>query len=113
MFFTRANDNVELRALVDDSPLIARAVANTPNAQTRFWPGVTARDWLERRVRGQRIKNFTVRRRALNVCAMTQKDCAKQGPESFRNWMGTEDVAFMTKARVISEDTTPHEVVAV
>ena len=61
VFFTRAHDNVELRALVEDSPLVADAVEKTPNGRERFWPGVTARDWLERRVRGQRIKHFTVR----------------------------------------------------
>ncbi|EPT01048.1 hypothetical protein FOMPIDRAFT_44858 [Fomitopsis schrenkii] len=76
VFFTRANDHVELRALVEDSPLIAGAVANTPNAQVRFWPGVTARGWLERRVRGQRIKHFTVRLGTPTVHTRTHRNRA-------------------------------------
>jgi len=93
VFFTRASDDVELRALVDDSPLIAEAVANAPNAQTRFWPGVTAKDWLQRRVRNQRIKNF-------------------KGPESFKTWLGTEDVSSMTKAGAIAQSAAVREVAA-
>ena len=60
VFFTRANDEIELRALADQSTQIAAAVTEIPNAQARFWPGVTAREWLERRVRNQRLKNFKV-----------------------------------------------------
>ncbi|TFY68236.1 hypothetical protein EVJ58_g1136 [Rhodofomes roseus] len=61
VYFTRASDSVELRALVDDSPLIAAAVADAPNAQARFWPGVSAQEWLQRRVRNQRLSHFKVR----------------------------------------------------
>ncbi|KZT65767.1 Clavaminate synthase-like protein [Daedalea quercina L-15889] len=93
VFFTRASDSAELRALVDASPLIAGAVAKTSNAQARFWPGVTAKEWLQRRVRNQRIKNFS-------------------GPESFKTWLGTEDYSSIAKAGAISEGTVAREVVA-
>ncbi|PCH44297.1 Clavaminate synthase-like protein [Wolfiporia cocos MD-104 SS10] len=60
VFFTRASDGTELRALTDRSDLIAEAVAKAANAAERFRPGVTAQEWLARRVRNQRIKHFEV-----------------------------------------------------
>jgi len=68
-FFTRPGDSVELRALKDESPLIANAVAE--NAEKDFDTGVTSKEWFARRVRNQRIKN-------------------RKGPETWRASRGME-----------------------
>lgn len=79
VFFTRASDDVELRALAKDSAVIAEAVAKTPNAKTRFYPGATAKEWLTRRIKNQRFKNF-------------------KGPDSVKSWLGTEDRSAIERA---------------
>ncbi|KAH9936737.1 Clavaminate synthase-like protein, partial [Epithele typhae] len=53
VFFTRPNDAVELRALSAESERIAAAVANAP--PRKYAPGVTAMEWLVRRVKSQRV----------------------------------------------------------
>ncbi|RPD55161.1 Clavaminate synthase-like protein [Lentinus tigrinus ALCF2SS1-7] len=70
VFFTRPNDPVELRALSDQSAAIAESVAKAPSG--KYEPGVTAQQWLARRVGSQRRVHYT-------------------GPESWRNREGTED----------------------
>ncbi|KAI0828140.1 hypothetical protein BC628DRAFT_1364208 [Trametes gibbosa] len=58
VFFTRPNDNVELHDLSQESALIAEAVAKAPMGKYR--PGVTAKEWLARRVGAQRYTNYKV-----------------------------------------------------
>ncbi|KAJ7508980.1 hypothetical protein B0H11DRAFT_1963356 [Mycena galericulata] len=58
VYFARPEDSVVLHALVEDSPLIAGAVANATDPK-KFYPGVTAAEWFARRVKYQRIKNRT------------------------------------------------------
>ncbi|KAI0751908.1 Clavaminate synthase-like protein [Daedaleopsis nitida] len=69
VFFTRPGNSVELRPLSDESPIIAEAVSNVPDA--KYNTGCTAQDWFARRIRNQRIKNRT-------------------GPETWRSSRGTE-----------------------
>ncbi|KAG6886404.1 hypothetical protein C0992_004225, partial [Termitomyces sp. T32_za158] len=57
VFFTRPGNSVVLRALVEDSDMIAQAVAKTPGKN--FETGSTAYDWFTRRVKYQRINNRT------------------------------------------------------
>ncbi|KZT10025.1 Clavaminate synthase-like protein [Laetiporus sulphureus 93-53] len=80
VFFTRANDSIELCPLIEESPLIANTVASAPNARARFWPGVTAKEWLLRRNKYQRINNF-------------------KGPESYKASLGTEDYSSITRVK--------------
>jgi len=95
VFFTRASDDIELRALDDQSPLIAEAVAQAPNSEARFRPGVTAKGWLTRRIKNQRIKNY-------------------KGPESFKSFLGTEDYSSITKAQtIVSQEGVMQQAVAV
>ncbi|KAI0953973.1 hypothetical protein AcW1_006719 [Taiwanofungus camphoratus] len=79
VFFTRAGDSIELRALARDSALISEAVAKAPEG--KYQPGVTAKGWLTRRIKNQRIKNF-------------------KGPESYLSSLGTEDYSSIAKARL-------------
>ena len=58
MYFTRPNDDVELRALADASARVADAVARAPAG--KYAPGVTAKEWLTRRIRAQRMANYKV-----------------------------------------------------
>ncbi|KII87176.1 hypothetical protein PLICRDRAFT_30612 [Plicaturopsis crispa FD-325 SS-3] len=69
VFFTRPGNSVELRALVEDSPLIADAVKAQPHKN--YETGSTSYDWFTRRIKNQRIKNRT-------------------GPETWRASRGTE-----------------------
>ncbi|KAI0923895.1 hypothetical protein AcV5_009309 [Taiwanofungus camphoratus] len=75
-FFTRPHNTVILRALKESSA-VADAVARAPMG--KFEPGVSARDWLMRRVKNLRINNYS-------------------GPESYRSSLGTEDYASIKKA---------------
>ncbi|KAH9918549.1 uncharacterized protein BXZ73DRAFT_105184 [Epithele typhae] len=59
VFFTRPNDAVELRALSAESERIAAAVANAPPG--KYAPGVTAMEWLVRRVKSQRMTNYNLK----------------------------------------------------
>jgi len=69
VFFTRPGNSVLLRALVEDSPMIAESVARTP--EKNFETGSTAFDWFSRRIRNQRMKN-------------------RKGPETWMASRGTE-----------------------
>ncbi|OBZ65458.1 1-aminocyclopropane-1-carboxylate oxidase, partial [Grifola frondosa] len=69
VFFTRPGNSVGLHPLVDESPLIAEAVAKAP--ERKFETGATAKEWFARRIKNQRIKNRT-------------------GPETWRASRGTE-----------------------
>ncbi|KAL6299993.1 Clavaminate synthase-like protein [Sparassis latifolia] len=55
VFFFRPGFSVELRALADESPLIAQAVAQAPEG--KYSPGVTSKEWFTRRTKNQRMKN--------------------------------------------------------
>lgn len=59
MYFSRPNKDVILRALSDESSLIAQAVSRSPDPSI-FETGQTAAEWLMRRVKNRRIKNMTV-----------------------------------------------------
>ena len=58
VFFTRPNDNVELRALADQNETIAEAVARAPPG--KYTPGVTSEEWQVRRFKARRIANYKV-----------------------------------------------------
>ncbi|KAG6919890.1 hypothetical protein DXG01_015598 [Tephrocybe rancida] len=69
VFFTRPGNSVILRALVEDSSLIAQAVANSP--EKNFETSSTSLEWFTRRIRNQRINN-------------------RKGPETWMASRGTE-----------------------
>ncbi|KAL0952183.1 hypothetical protein HGRIS_008795 [Hohenbuehelia grisea] len=82
VFFTRPGDSVVLRALTDESPLIAKAVsdaqkdeasaAQASNVVKQFIEtGETAGEWFKRRIKNQRINN-------------------RKGPETWAASRGTE-----------------------
>lgn len=58
VYFTRPGNSVILRALVDESPLIAEAVSRGP--EKNYETGSTALEWFSRRIKNQRIKNRKV-----------------------------------------------------
>ncbi|KAJ3552761.1 hypothetical protein NM688_g3982 [Phlebia brevispora] len=62
-FFTRPANHVELTPLTDESAMIAEAVRHSPDPN-RFRTGQTSAEWFARRVKYQRIKHWTVDRRA-------------------------------------------------
>ena len=64
VYFGRPGNSVILRALVDESPLIANAVARHP--EKNYETGCTAYEWVTRRIKNRRIKNMKVR------CCLTQ-----------------------------------------
>lgn len=59
VFFTRPNDDVVLRSLSDQSAGIAEAASKAP--PEKYNPGVTAKEWLARRIKSQRVTNYKVR----------------------------------------------------
>ncbi|KAJ7626860.1 Clavaminate synthase-like protein [Roridomyces roridus] len=59
VYFTRPANTVVLRALAEDSSMIAEAVESAPDPK-RFDPGATALEWLTRRVRERRAANQKV-----------------------------------------------------
>ncbi|KAJ7910239.1 hypothetical protein B0H13DRAFT_2251305 [Mycena leptocephala] len=69
VYFTRPGNDVQLRALVEDSPLIADAVSRAPDRN--FETGCTSLQWFTRRIKNQRMKNQT-------------------GPETWMSSRGTE-----------------------
>ncbi|KAJ7618395.1 hypothetical protein FB45DRAFT_741505 [Roridomyces roridus] len=69
VYFTRPGNSVQLRALVEDSSIVADAVARTPDRD--FETGCTSLEWFTRRIKNQRMKNRT-------------------GPETWMNSRGTE-----------------------
>ncbi|KAJ7721834.1 hypothetical protein DFH07DRAFT_760243 [Mycena maculata] len=71
VYFARPQDSVVLRALVEDSPLIAGAIAKVADPN-KFNQGVTAAEWFARRVKYTRIKN-------------------RKGPETWMVGRGMED----------------------
>ncbi|KIP07528.1 hypothetical protein PHLGIDRAFT_105488 [Phlebiopsis gigantea 11061_1 CR5-6] len=70
VFFTRPANDVELRALTEQSSIIAEAVENSPDP-SKFSTLQTAQSWYYRRTKYQRVKNRT-------------------GPESWHQSRGTE-----------------------
>ncbi|KAJ6466028.1 hypothetical protein C8R47DRAFT_42715 [Mycena vitilis] len=68
VYFTRPGNDVQLRALVEDSQLIADAVSRSDRS---FETGSTSLEWFTRRIKNQRVKNRT-------------------GPETWMNSRGTE-----------------------
>ncbi|KAH9936766.1 Clavaminate synthase-like protein [Epithele typhae] len=73
------NDVVELRVLSGQSERIAAAVAYAPPG--KYAPGVTAMEWLARRVKSQRVTNC-------------------KGPESWTDRRGTEDTAIPSQGKI-------------
>jgi len=71
VYFTRPNLSVNLRALTEDSSMIADAVAKNP--EKSFETGCTAKEWISRRFRYIKLTNRT-------------------GPESWKASRGTEAV---------------------
>ncbi|KAJ7911060.1 hypothetical protein B0H13DRAFT_2010409 [Mycena leptocephala] len=69
VYFTRPGNDVQLRALVEDSQLIADAVSRAPDRN--FETGCTSLQWFTRRIKNQRMKNQT-------------------GPETWMSSRGTE-----------------------
>ncbi|GBE78901.1 Clavaminate synthase-like protein [Sparassis crispa] len=57
VFFLRPSNSIELRALAEQSQLIAETVSRAPAG--KFQPGSTAKEWFARRVKYQRVKNRT------------------------------------------------------
>ncbi|KZT68062.1 Clavaminate synthase-like protein [Daedalea quercina L-15889] len=68
--FTRPGDSVALRALTEQSSMVAEAVASAPD-KSIFNSGQTSKDWFARRIKNQRTKN-------------------QKGPETWRQSRGTE-----------------------
>ncbi|KAG9226501.1 hypothetical protein CCMSSC00406_0005832 [Pleurotus cornucopiae] len=72
VFFSRPGDSVVLRALKEDSQLIAEAAEkNQRENGTNYETQSTAADWFARRIKYQRVKNY-------------------KGPESWQQSRGTE-----------------------
>lgn len=67
MFFSRPQYDADLRALADESSIIADAVAQSPDP-AKFSPGQTAGAWFKRRIKNQRIANRTVRHTLAERC---------------------------------------------
>ncbi|KAI0766205.1 Clavaminate synthase-like protein [Trametes elegans] len=57
VYFTRPNDAVVLRALAQDSAAVAQAVRDAPPGT--YEAGATASEWLTRRLKAQRVANYT------------------------------------------------------
>lgn len=71
VFFTRPGYDVDLHALADQSPMIAEAVKGAP--REKFFPGVNAKDWFERRTKNERVDN-------------------RKGPETWKASRGMEHI---------------------
>jgi len=56
VYFTRPCNSVILRALVDESPLISKAVSR--DTKNNYETGSTALEWVSRRVKSRKIKNI-------------------------------------------------------
>ncbi|KAI5116024.1 hypothetical protein M0805_002261 [Coniferiporia weirii] len=60
VYFTRPSNNMQLRALTDESGMIKEAIGRmTPEERKKFEPNATASEWFARRIRNQRIGNRT------------------------------------------------------
>ncbi|KAJ7499645.1 hypothetical protein FB451DRAFT_1162106 [Mycena latifolia] len=86
VYFTRPGNDVQLRALVEDSQMIADAVTRTPEKD--FETGCTSLEWFTRRIKNQRMKNRTVSMRDPLFVLGLNRNC--QGPETWMNSRGTE-----------------------
>lgn len=71
VFFTRPDSSVGMRALTEQSPLIADAVAKASHPEA-FDPNSNAGEWFARRIKNQRIKNRTVSDIRLMACRLSQ-----------------------------------------
>lgn len=61
VFFTRPGDSSQLRALIDESPIIRKAInAKSTEEREKYFPKSTAAEWFLRRVKYSRIHNLTV-----------------------------------------------------
>ena len=58
MYLTRPSNSVMLRALVEESPMIADAVTKTP--EKNFETEATSYDWFTRKIKNQRINSRNV-----------------------------------------------------
>ena len=73
VYFTRPNDAATLRHLGEQSDVIAAAVMRAPPG--KYEPGVTAEEWLVRRVRSQRVSQYKVCLRSdFNADSSTHRD---------------------------------------
>ena len=62
VYFTRPGNSIQLRALTEQSPIVARAVANAPeHLRAIFESGQTSFEWFTRRVKNMRTNNQKVR----------------------------------------------------
>ncbi len=62
VFFTRPGNSVVLRALADQSALIADATEKAPDhLRTVYESGQTSQEWFTRRIKNMRTKNQKVR----------------------------------------------------
>lgn len=58
VFFTRPGDDISLRALVDDSEMVKKAIDGMDaSLAEKYFPGVNANEWFVRRSTGRRVKN--------------------------------------------------------
>ncbi|KAI0334054.1 Clavaminate synthase-like protein [Cubamyces sp. BRFM 1775] len=80
-FFTRPQNSVVLRPLVEDSDTIADAVAKNPKEE--FYGGATAGEWTARRIRKLRLRN-------------------RKGPETWFEAKGTEHQVVVIGAGVVT-----------
>ncbi|KAF8990930.1 Clavaminate synthase-like protein [Cyathus striatus] len=71
VFFTRPGNSIVLRALQEQSDMVAKAVESTP--EKNWNTGSTASEWFARRIKYQRINN-------------------REGPESWMASRGTEAI---------------------
>lgn len=62
--FTRPGDSVVLRALTEESPIVADAVKYAQDTSI-FESDQTSKEWFARRIKYQRTKNQKVRRSAV------------------------------------------------
>ncbi|KAL1938601.1 hypothetical protein VTO73DRAFT_11416 [Trametes versicolor] len=79
VYFTRPNDDVVLCSLSDQSADISEAASKAP--PEKYNPGVTANEWLTRRVKSQRVTNY-------------------KGPESWKDRRGTEDITVVPHIKI-------------
>ncbi|KAG6906669.1 hypothetical protein DXG01_012697 [Tephrocybe rancida] len=78
VYFTRPGNSIILRPLVDESRLIADAVARSPTMNLNT--GATSSEWFTRRIKNQRLEN----RKTLTP--------SLKGPETWMASRGTEEV---------------------
>lgn len=67
VYFSRPANDVVLKAIADESPIVAEAVAHSPDPN-KFYTGQTAAEWFRRRARNRMVKHMTVSRLILSMC---------------------------------------------